>query len=103
MQGDPESVPSLVKAIGNNVAAGPDTGNWNSNEIRYLGLKNAFPLAATCDYKARQLGANGEHPLYDLRRCFEIGWSAGFRGPWCFEHGNNDTASFIRETDCGFH
>ena len=29
---------------------------------------------------ARQLGPNGEHELYDLKRCFSIGWQAGFRG-----------------------
>ena len=50
------------------------------------------------DFKARRLSPDGEHPLYDLRRCFDIGWATGFRGPWCIEHGNVDTAAFIRET-----
>ena len=31
----------------------------------------------------------GEHPQYDLRRCFDVGWKAGFRGPWCLEHFND--------------
>ena len=97
MQSDPTSVATLVAAIGRNVAAGVDTGNWNSNEIRYAGLKQSFPLAATCDFKARALGANGEHPLYDLRRCFQIAWDGGFRGPWALEHANRDTAALIRE------
>ena len=90
MQGDPNSVVELIKAVGHNVAACPDTGNWNSNELRYAGLEKTFPIAVTCDYKARQLGPNGEHGLYDLKRCFTIGWQAGFRGPWCLEHANSD-------------
>ena len=97
MQGDPESVPKLLKAIDRNVAACPDTGNWSSNEVRYAGLAKVFPLAVTCDYKARQLGPQGEHALYDLKRCFEIGWSAGFRGPWCLEHANRDRSALFRE------
>jgi energy-coupling factor transporter ATP-binding protein EcfA2 len=34
------------------------------------------------------LGPGGRHEEYDLKRCFEIGWDAGFRGPWCLEHFN---------------
>ncbi|MCA9070400.1 MAG: TIM barrel protein [Planctomycetaceae bacterium] len=97
MQADTNSVVELVKAIGENVAAGVDTGNWDSNEIRYEGLKQSFPIAATCDFKARTLGQNGEHPLYNLRKCFDIAWTSGFRGPWCLEHGNTDTKSLFRE------
>ncbi|MCA9021151.1 MAG: TIM barrel protein [Planctomycetaceae bacterium] len=97
MQSDPGSVVKLVKAIGENVAACPDTGNWDSEEIRYAGLKKTFPIAVTCDFKARNLGPRGEHPLYDLKRCFEIGWQAGFRGPWCFEHANKDRKALFKE------
>ncbi len=97
MQGDPESVTKLVAAIGRNVAPCPDTGNWNSNEIRYAGLAATFPTAVTCDYKAKTLGPNGEHTQYDLKRCFEIGWKAGFRGPWCLEHANRDRKTLFRE------
>ncbi len=97
MQSDPDSVVKLVKSIGRNVAACPDTGNWDSNELRYTGLARTFPIAVTCDFKARTLGPNGEHELYDLERCFEIGWKAGFRGPWCFEHANADTTILFRE------
>lgn len=97
MQADSGSVVQLVKAIGRNIAAGVDTGNWDSNELRYAGLQQTFPLAATCDFKARQLGPGGEHPLYDLQRCFQIAWDSGFRGPWCLEHGNADTTAFFRE------
>jgi hypothetical protein len=97
MQGDTESVVKLVKAVGPNIAACPDTGNWNSNDIRYAALEKTFPIAVTCDFKARQLGPNGEHALYDLKRCFTIGWKAGFRGPWCFEHAHADTKVLLRE------
>jgi hypothetical protein len=97
MQGDADALPRLVKAIGRKTAASPDTGNWNSNEVRYAGLKKAFPLAVTCDFKARALGPRGEHPLYDLKRCFEIGWAAGFRGPWCLEHANKDRKKLFKE------
>lgn len=97
MQDDPRSVVRLVKAIGHNVAACPDTGNWDSNPIRYEGLAETFPQAVTCDFKARQLGPDGEHALYDLKRCFTIGWKAGFRGPWCLEHANRDRPQLFRE------
>ncbi len=97
MQSDPNSVVDLVERIGHNVAAGPDTGNWNTNAIRYEALQKTFPIAVTCDFKAKQMGADGSHAAYDLQRCFKIAWSAGFRGPWCFEHGNADTSVFFRE------
>lgn len=97
MQADPDSVVRLVEAIGHNVAACPDTGNWDSDELRYAGLAKTFPIAVTCDFKARALGPKGEHKLYDLQRCFDVGWQAGFRGPWCLEHANSDTKVLLRE------
>jgi len=97
MQGDADAVPKLIEALGPRVKACPDTGNWNDDRVRYEGLAKAFPLAVTCDFKARTLGPNGEHELYDLKRCFDVGWTAGFRGPWCFEHAHNDRATLFRE------
>jgi hypothetical protein len=97
MESDPESVPKLVKAIDRNVAVSPDTGNWKDNSVRYEGLAAAFPLAVSCDFKARKLGPNGEHELYDLKRCFEVGWKTGFRGPWCLEHANSNRDDLFRE------
>lgn len=97
MQSDPESVVKLVKAVGHNIASCPDTGNWNDNNIRYAALEKTFPEAVTCDFKARQLGPKGTHPLYDLKRCFTIGWKAGFRGPWCLEHAHRDREALFRE------
>ena len=97
MQADPESIVKLIRDVGNELPASPDTGNWNSNEIRYPGLKKSFPLAVTCDYKAKTIGPHGEHRAYDLKRCFQIGWDAGFRGPWCIEHGNSNLRTLVRE------
>jgi hypothetical protein len=97
MSSDPASVPRLIEAIDRDVAASPDTGNWTSDEVRYAGLAKAFPLAVTCDFKARELGPEGQHAKYDLKRCFEVGWSAGFRGPWCLEHANRDRETLFRE------
>lgn len=97
MQGDADAMPQLIKAIDRKTAASPDTGNWNSNTVRYVGLKKAFPLAVTCDFKTRTLGLKGEHPLYDLKRCFEISWTAGFRGPWCLEHANKNRENLFKE------
>lgn len=85
MKDDPEAIPTIVKRVGQGIAAGPDTGNWTT-AARDEGLKKAFPFAVTCDFKAMQFGPDGDHPQYDLERCFRIGWDAGFRGPWCFEH-----------------
>jgi hypothetical protein len=32
-----------------------------------------------------------------MKRCFQIGWDAGFRGPWCFEHFHTDLQQQFRE------
>ena len=97
LDSDPTAAALLIQDIGEGVAASPDVGNWSSNEVRYAGLESMFPLAVTCDFKARKLGPAGEHAEYDLERCFRIGWEAGFRGPWCFEHANADRRQLIRE------
>ncbi len=97
LSSDVEAMPEVIKAIGAGVAAQPDTGNWANNEVRYDGLAKAFPLAATCDFKFMALAADGSHATYDLKRCFDIGWDAGFRGPWCFEHQHADLAVQMRD------
>lgn len=97
MDKEPGLTVKALDAIGSGVAASPDTGNWVNNEVRYAGLKLTFPRAVTCDFKARKLGPNGEHSLYDLKRCFLIGYEAGFRGPWCLEHANSDRKTLFRE------
>tara|TARA_R110002111_G_scaffold262694_2_gene340274 strand:- start:23227 stop:23601 length:375 start_codon:yes stop_codon:yes gene_type:complete len=33
----------------------------------------------------------------DLKRSFDLGWNAGFRGPWCFESANKDQKQLFRE------
>lgn len=97
MESDPASVVVLLDAVGKNIAACPDTGNWTTDDIRYQGLAKTFPRAVTCDFKARELEADGTHKLYDLKRCFTIGWDAGFRGPWCLEHAHADRKTLFRE------
>jgi hypothetical protein len=32
-----------------------------------------------------------------LRVDFQIGWDAGFRGPWCLEHAHADFPQLLRE------
>lgn len=93
---DPEAIPELIRRVGPGLAAQPDTGNWSASDVRYSGLAKAFPLAASCDFKARALGPAGEHDAYDLQRCFDIGWDAGFRGPWCFEYAHANLADLVR-------
>ncbi len=90
---DANAIPDIIQAVGPGLAAQPDTGNWSSNEVRYAGLAKAFKYAVSCDFKVRVLGPRGEHEAYDLKRCFDIGWEAGFRGPWCFEHFHQELAS----------
>ncbi len=98
MMKDPDSVVKLANKIGiDKVAIGPDTGNWSDNQTRYSGLKKTFPHAVTCDFKARTMDPEGEHSVYDLKKCFQIGWSAGFRGPWNFEHAHRDRKQAFRE------
>jgi hypothetical protein len=96
LSSDADAVPEMITAIGPGVAAQPDTGNWTDNEVLYAGLAKAFPLAVSCDFKFMALAENGSHAAYDLKRCFDIGWDAGFRGPWCFEHANADLADQLR-------
>ncbi len=93
----PGAVSSLVKAIGRNIAACPDTGNW-SDSVRLDGLKQSFPGAANCDFKVFTLAENRHHKPYDLKTCFDIGWKASFRGPWVIEHMKPETKNFIRDT-----
>jgi len=97
LQHAPDSVAKLIAECDCGLAASPDTGNWADNKVRYLGLEQTFPLAVTCDFKAKTLTKDYEHPAYDLNRCFQIGWDAGFRGPWCIEHGNPDKEALFRE------
>lgn len=97
IKSDVDAIPTVIKAVERNLAASPDTGNWKNNEVRYAGLAKAFPLAVTCDFKALTLGPDGEHAAYDLKRCFQIGWDAGFRGPWCLEHFHEDLKMLLRE------
>jgi hypothetical protein len=96
MQNDPDALPAVIKSVGAGLHSQPDTGNW-SDAARYDGLAKAFPSAVSCDFKAKELDADGTHKAYDLKRCFKIGWSAGFRGPWCFEHFHEDLAQLFRE------
>lgn len=96
MQDDAEAIPTIIRAVGPGLKAQPDTGNW-TDAARYDGLAKAFPFAVSCDFKARELAADGTHKAYDLKRCFDIGWQAGFRGPWCFEHFHDDLPQLFRE------
>lgn len=93
---DPDAIPAVIRATGPGLKAQPDTGNW-TDAARYEGLAKAFPFAVTCDFKAFELDADGEHKRYDLRRCFQVGWDAGYRGPWFFEHFHHELAPLIRE------
>lgn len=96
MSRDANALPELYEAIGPGVGVQPDTGNW-APAVRDEGLTKAFPLAVSCDFKAFKLGPDGSHADYDLRKCFDIGRRAGFRGPWCFEHFNADLPSLLKE------
>jgi hypothetical protein len=51
----------------------------------------------SCDFKVGKIGPHGEHPAYDLKHCFDLGWQAGFRGPWCIEHAGDKTDDLFRE------
>jgi sugar phosphate isomerase/epimerase len=96
MQGDADALPAVIKEVGDGLHSQPDTGNW-TDAARYDGLAKAFPFAASCDFKAKEMEADGTHKDYDLKRCFDIGWKAGFRGPWCFEHFNDDLAKLFKD------
>jgi sugar phosphate isomerase/epimerase len=97
LKSDPDGIPRMVKLIGRNLAPAPDTGNWD-DDSRWEGLKKAFPGAVTCDFKVFELNDQRQHERYDIRRCFDIGWQAGFRGPWAIEHWNDDSKKYARDT-----
>ena len=96
MKEDPAGVPDLIRSVGPVLRSQPDTGNW-SDAVRYEGLARAFPFALSCDFKAMTLAPDGTHAAYDLARCFELGWAAGFRGPWVIEHFHADLKELLRE------
>lgn len=97
MQSDADAVVNIVTAIGKDLASpAPDTGNWK-DDVRYDGLARSFPDAVTCDFKVFELDVAGKHARYDIRKCFEIGRHAGFRGPWAIEHWHDDLHEFARE------
>jgi hypothetical protein len=96
MQDDPDALPAVINETGEGLHSQPDTGNW-TDAARYDGLAKAFTSAVSCDFKAKELGADGSHKAYDLKRCFDIGCTAGFRGPWCFEHFHADLGQLYRE------
>lgn len=96
IQDDADAIPAMIAEVGPALKAQPDIGNW-SGAVRYAGLAKAFPFAVSCDFKAFALGPDGSHAAYDLKRCFDIGWSSGFRGPWCFEHLHADLAQLLQE------
>ena len=91
-----DSIVLGLKAIGDNTFAGPDTGNWD-DEVRDAGLAQSFPRAVTCDFKVFEIDAEGRHSKYDLRRCFDIGQEAGYRGPWLLEHWHDDTSTLVHD------
>lgn len=96
-----ESADSIVRgvaAIGGQHAAAPapDTGNWD-DAVRDEGLRLSFPGAVSCDFKVFDLDADGLHAKYDIRRCFDIGWQSGYRGPWLLEHWNDDSSALVRD------
>jgi hypothetical protein len=97
LRDDPAAIPSVIQEVGAGLHAQPDTGNW-TDAARFDGLARAFPLAVTCDFKAFELAPDGGHQAYDLKRCFQIGWDSGFRGPWCIEHAHADWKQHLRET-----
>ena len=96
IQDDPGAIPRVIEAVGEGLSASVDTGNW-TDRARYDGLARSFPLAVTCDFKAKTLGPSGRHDAYDLKRCFQIGWDAGYRGPWFFEHTNASLSKLMKE------
>ena len=96
MKDDPDAIPEIIREVGKGLRSQPDTGNW-TDAARYDGLSKAFPFAVSCDFKAFALEADGTHKSYDLKRCFQLGWDAGFRGPWCIEHFHTDYRQLLRE------
>lgn len=93
---EPDAIPQIISALGGRVRGQPDTLNWVDEPTRWKGLANAFPHAASCDYKVSNLGPEFEHPAYDLKRAFDLGYKAGFRGPWCIEHAAPNKAAMMR-------
>ena len=91
-----DGIPRCIAALDSKVAASPDTGNF-ADFVRYEALRKAYPHAATSDFKFFKLSPDGRHPAYDLKKCFDVGWDAGFRGPWCLEHNTRNLKQLLNE------
>ena len=96
LDSESDAIPKIVLALKGRVRDQPDTLNWVDDSTRWKGLANAFPHAASCDFKVRDLGPKFEHEAYDLKKAFDLGYKAGFRGPWCTEHATPDKATMMR-------
>lgn len=96
LESKPNAIPQLVHALDGRIAAAPDTANWPDEQTRHIGLRQAFPLAVTADFKVRSFAADGTHNAYDLRAAFNLGRMAGFNGPWCLEHADPNLPTLLQ-------
>ena len=61
MHDDTGAVARIIEAVGHNIAPCPDTGNWDSEELRFEGRARIFPTAVTCYFNAREISPEGDH------------------------------------------
>lgn len=82
----PEELVELFKAVGGNLGALPDFGNFPDEATRQKGLKLLFPFAPTvCHAKGLKFDAQGNETAFNFPECVQTSKAAGFPGAYSIE------------------
>lgn len=78
---DPKNVARIIEAVGDNISSCPDFGLLPGGDARWPGLETMLKhCKRVVSAKFHGLDAKGEHPAYDLKRCYEMLRAAKFAG-----------------------
>ena len=83
----PEELVRLFQAVGPNLGALPDFGNFPDEATRQRGLPELFPFASTVAHaKGLKFDAQGNETQFDFARCMAAAKAAGFKGVFSIEY-----------------
>ena len=83
----PEELVRLFRAVGPNLGALPDFGNFPDEATRQRGLPELFPFASTVAHaKGLKFDAQGNETQFDFARCMAAAKEAGFKGVFSVEY-----------------
>ena len=89
----PEELVRLFQAVGPNLGALPDFGNFPDEGTRRRGLRELFPFASSVVHaKGLKFDAQGNETQFDFGRCMAAAKEAGFKGVFSIEYeGGGDS------------